>query len=512
MSDAPSRAGVPVHQVDPCSIIIFGASGDLTKRKLIPAIAGLIRDGFLPKNFCLMGTGRSEVPRDEFRRIAREGVQKYVEGGAVSESDLERLIAATDFCSADMAKGGAEKLGAALDKLEKENGVSGNRLFYFSLPPTTYAATVHALVKGGVLKRGGSDGNWHRCIVEKPFGTSGEGAAALNAELLSVLSEKQIYRIDHYLGKDTVQNLLVMRFANSIFEPIWNRQYIDHVQITVAEEIGVDGRGQYYEEAGALRDMFQNHILQVLCLTAMEAPINFTADAVRDEKVKVLRALRTWKNSQHVLDSTARGQYAPGTVRGEQVPSYRQEKNCKPNSNRETFAAVKFMIDNWRWQDVPFYLRSGKRMPARVSEIYVQFKQVPHLMFQAVDREHMTPNSMVIRVQPDEKITLQFQAKIPGVEMKMKHIKLSFDYQKGFDVKIPSAYQTLILNSLQGDATLFTRKDEIEAQWATIDPILKAWETSKAPNFPNYDPASWGPSKSDELLAKDGREWHNPIE
>lgn len=501
----------PVQQVEPCSVIIFGASGDLTKRKLIPAIAGLVRDGYLPKQFCLMGTGRSEIPTEEFRKIAREGISKFIEGGAVKEEDVDRLVQATEFCAADMAKGGAEKLGAALEKLEKEHGCTGNRLFYFSLPPTTYAATVNALVKGGVLKRwDGKSGPWHRCIVEKPFGTSGDSAAQLNADLLGVLAERQVYRIDHYLGKDTVQNLLVMRFANSMFEPIWNRNYIDHVQITVGEEVGVDGRGQYYEEAGALRDMFQNHILQVLCLTAMEAPINFTPDGVRDEKVKVLRALRPWKDAKDVLDRTARGQYGPGTVKGQTITGYRQEKNCKPDSNRETFAAVKFLIDNWRWQDVPFYLRSGKRLAARVSEIYVEFKPVPHMMFASLDREHMTPNSLIIRIQPEEKITMTFQAKVPGVAMEMKHVTMSFDYAKGFEVKIPSAYQTLILNSLQGDATLFTRKDEIEAQWATIDPILKAWAEAKPPSFPNYDPGSWGPNKASELLEKDGREWHDP--
>jgi glucose-6-phosphate 1-dehydrogenase len=517
IDDAPSRIYVPVQRrtgevpVDPCSVVIFGASGDLTRRKLIPAFAGLGRDGYLPRHFCLLGTGRSEIESTDFVSSAAESVQKFTEGDPVPPQVLSRLMGCTEYVSADLGKpGGPEKLAKALERLEAEHQTKGNRLFYLSLPPSTYGSTVARLTAAGLLKRGGPDGGWHRVIVEKPFGTDLASARKLNEELRQTIQERQIFRIDHYLGKDTVQNLMILRFANVMFEPLWQRNYVDHVQITVAEQIGIEGRGGYYEEAGALRDMFQNHLLQLLCLVAMEPPSSFSADAVRDEKTKVLRAIRRWQSAEEVLEHTARGQYGPGVVDGETVPSYRQEKGAAPKSVRETYAAVRFFVDNWRWQNVPFYLRSGKRLPRRYSEIYLHFKTVPHMMFKATDRDHITPNSMTIRIQPNEGISIAFEAKVPGVEVKLRPVNLDFSYSTGFDTKAPSAYQTLLLQSLEGDATLFTRRDEVEAQWEVIDPILKAWEGAKAPSFPNYDPGSWGPSKADQLLEKDGREWHNP--
>jgi glucose-6-phosphate 1-dehydrogenase len=496
--------------VDPCTVIILGATGDLTSRKLIPALAGLGRDGLLPEQFCLVGAGRTGLSTEEFVKRCTEGIQKYTEGGAVPEDVTKRLMAATRFVQAEAVKPeGGEALLKTVEALEKEYGLKGNRLFYLSLPPSVYGDTVRGLVKSGLMKRHGSEGAWHRIIIEKPFGHSLATARKLNEELREVLGERQIFRIDHYLGKNTVQNLLIFRFGNVIFDPLWNRNFIDHVQITVAEEIGIEGRGAYYEEAGALRDMFQNHLLQVLCMVAMEPPVSFSAESVRDEKVKVLRAIRPWSTSDEIKLNTVRGQYGPGEVKGQVVPSYRQERGAAPNSNRETYAACRFFVDNWRWQDVPFYLRSGKRMPRRSSEIYLHFKSVPHMMFRAADKSEIRSNSLLIRIQPNEGISLQFLAKVPGVGVDMRPVNLNFSYEEDFGQAAPSAYQTLLHQALEGDATLFTRRDEIECQWEIIDPIIKAWDASRPPSFPNYDPGTWGPSRADELLERDNRGWHN---
>ncbi|MBI4859225.1 MAG: glucose-6-phosphate dehydrogenase [Candidatus Riflebacteria bacterium] len=507
----PSNRRSGAVRPDPCAVIILGASGDLTRRKLVPALAGLGRDGFLPDRFCLLGTGRTRSSSSEFFQTIRAGIALHTEGDAVPPAVTDRLAGCTEYVSANLTD--PDDLGRfsrALERLETAQGTGGNRLFYLSLPPSTYPATVSQLVQSGLLTRGAPDRGWHRVVVEKPFGTSLDSARLLNGHLRSFLNENQIFRIDHYLGKDTVQNLLILRFGNVIFEPLWDRRYVDHVQITVAEELGVEGRGAYYEEAGALRDMFQNHLLQLLCLVAMEPPVNFSADAVRDEKTKVLRAIRPWTLPEEVAQNSARGQYGPGTIGDRVVPSYRQERNVSPTSSRETYAACRFLVDNWRWQGVPFYLRSGKRMPGRLSEIFIQFRTVPHMMFKATDRADIGANSMAIRIQPNEGISITFEAKVPGVEFNLRPVRLDFSYQTAFKTPPPSAYQTLLLQALQGDATLFTRRDEAEAQWEIIDPILSAWESTRAPSFPNYDPGSWGPSRADELIQRDGREWHNP--
>ena len=466
--DAPEASSDAHHaasSVGPCAIIILGASGDLTKRKLLPAVAGLARDGYLPEHFALVATARSPISNEEYHKTICQSSKEFGEGGEVPQEALDRIGKVTRYVAADLAKpDGQASLLAAVVEAEKEFGTQGNRLFYLSLPPATYADTVRRLVEGGLLKRGGADGAWHRVVVEKPSGTDLKSALQLNEQLRELLQERQIFRIDHYLGKDTVQNLLVMRFANVIFEPLWNRRYVDHVQLTVGERIGIEGRGQFYEAIGTLRDIFQNHLLQLLCLVAMEPPVSFSADSVRDEKVKVLRAVRRWSSEHEVTENTARGQYGPGTADDQPVASYRQESGVDKKSNRETYAMTRFLIDNWRWQDVPFYMRSGKRLARRHSEIFMKFKTVPHMMFKATDRDRIQPNSLTIRIQPDEGISLSFEAKEPGVEVRLRPVDLDFSYQSGFKTKPPSAYQTLLLQALQGDATLFTRRDEIEAQ------------------------------------------------
>jgi len=495
---------------DPCVVIILGASGDLTRRKLLPAIAALGRDGHLPERFCLMATGRKSMSTPEFVRSMMDGIDKHIEGGPPSAEVLERLSKVMEYVPANPAdRGEIEHLGRRLEALESKYETEGNRLFYLSLPPSVVSDTVKTLSAAGLLTKGGTERSWQRVVVEKPFGTSLATAHMLNEDLREMLIEDQIFRIDHYLGKDTVQNLLMLRFANVLFEPVWNRNYVDHVQITVSEEIGIEGRGAYFEEAGILRDMFQNHLLQTLCLFTMEPPVNFTADAVRDEKTKVLRAIRQWRTPEEVARNTVRGQYGPGTMGGVVVPSYRQETGVAPGSTRETFAAVRFFIDNWRWQSVPFYLRSGKRLDRRISTIFLQFKTVPHMMFKATDSDRITPNSMLIRIQPNEGINISFQAKAPGVDVSLRTVSFDFSYNNGSTKRPPSAYQTLLLQTMDGDATLFTRRDETEAQWQIIDPILRAWQEGKAPSFPNYDPGTWGPSKSEELIERDGRDWFN---
>ncbi|HWF58381.1 MAG TPA: glucose-6-phosphate dehydrogenase [Candidatus Dormibacteraeota bacterium] len=498
----------------PCVVVIFGATGDLTKRKLVPALYALAADGLLPPGFSIVGAGRTEQSTEEFRAAMREDVQRY--GRVPLREDVWNVFAAgLRYCWYDLdAPDGLHALHQTLEELDRERGTAGNRIFYFSIPPSGFAPLAGRLGEEG-LSRAQGDG-FRRMVVEKPFGHNLESARDLNSKLHMAFSEEQIYRIDHYLGKETVQNLLVFRFANGIFEPLWNRQYIDHVQITVAENIGVEGRGAYYEESGALRDIIQNHVMQLMAIVGMEAPSNFRAETVRDEKVKLLQAVRPI-HPDDALSHTVRGQYGAGWIDGETVPGYRDEPGVAPDSLRETFVAMKVDIDNWRWAGTPFYLRTGKRLPKRATEIAIQFRRVPHSPFGgntptpagSLPADSIDPNLLVLRIQPDEGITLRFSAKIPGQSMRIRTVNMDFLYGSAFLKESPEAYERLLLDCMLGDTTLFAREDEVEEAWRFCTAILDGWRAHPPdPNeFPNYEAGSWGPQSAREFLARDGRQW-----
>jgi glucose-6-phosphate 1-dehydrogenase len=397
-----------------------------------------------------------------------------------------------------------KRLSELLSDLDQQRGTSGNRLFYFSTPPTLYAPLTQLLGSVGLNRSSG----WTRVIIEKPFGHDLESMQALNKQVLEVFREEQVYRIDHYLGKETVQNILVLRFANGIFEPLWNRRYVDHVQITAAESLGVENRGGYYDQAGVLRDMIQNHLLQIFTLVAMEPPVSLEADAVRDEKTKVMQAVRPIE-SQHMDQFAVRGQYAAGAVNGQPVKGYREEKNVNPDSNTETYVALRMMIDSWRWAGVPFYLRTGKRLPGRFTEVVVEYRHAPSRLFRdsLVKRQNVEPNRMVLRIQPDEGISLGFNAKVPGQAPQLSAVEMDFNYSDHFGDKPSTGYETLIYDCMKGDATLFKRADTVEIAWALMEPILDVWNALPPRNFPNYAAGTWGPKEADELLARDGRKW-----
>lgn len=498
---------------DPLTLAIFGATGDLTKRKLVPALYALASDGLLPTDFTILGTGRTEMSTEEFRASMREGTREHSRVSfdeAVWNSFEEHL----NYVAVDIVhQGGLAPLKHALDAIESERQTSGNRIYYFSIPPSGIAALGARLGEEGFA----AEVNGHRrIIIEKPFGRNLETARALTADLLTVFREDQIYRIDHYLGKETVQNLLVFRFANGIFEPIWNRRYIDHVQITMAETLGIEGRGKYYEEAGALRDIVQNHLMQLMAIIGMEPPSNFQPETVRDEKVKFLRAVRP-VSPENALQHTVRGQYASGWVDGEHVIGYREERDVDPKSLRETFVAMKIDIDNWRWAGTPFYLRAGKHLPKRATEIAIQFRRVPHSPFEgiagsaniATGAETIEPNVLVLRIQPDEGITLRFSAKIPGQAMRIRSVNMDFLYGASFLQQSPEAYERLLLDCMLGDATLFARGDEVEEAWRFCTAILDGWRAQPPDpiNTPNYEAGTWGPLEAREFIARDGREW-----
>ncbi len=493
--------------LDPCAMVIFGASGDLTRRMLMPALYNLALDGRLPPRFAIVGFARTDWSDEEFRRQARESVEQHSRrplDQAVWESFAENLhYVAGEYHH----KESHERLAHTLRRIEQERNTAGNHIYYLAVPPSAYPLIVEQLGRHGIVGEHERGKGWSRIIVEKPFGHDLDSARELNRKLYSVFKEEQIYRIDHYLGKETVQNILVFRFANGIFEPIWNRRYVDHVQITVAESIGVERRGAYYEETGALRDMVQNHLLQLLSLVAMEPPITFGGQAVRDEKVKVLHALRPFRRHE-VFEHTARGQYGPGWVAGEEVPGYRQEPDVAPDSMSETFVALKMFIDSWRWADVPFYLRVGKRLPKRSTEVAIHFKRAPHLLFKGVsDLPSMEPNILSMRIQPDEGISLRFHTKAPGSPMRIRPVIMDFLYAVSFLAEAPSAYETLLLDAMRGDSTLFTRSDEAESAWRIIDEIIDGWRELPSPGFPNYEAGTWGPDDADQLIERDGRRW-----
>jgi glucose-6-phosphate 1-dehydrogenase len=479
---------------EPCAIAIFGASGDLTQRKIMPALYALAMRGLLPARFGIVGVSRTEMSTEDFVERMRQAVMVNCRD-EFRHDVWERLAEGLHYVSADFGvEGGEAALVDALNEIDETRGTAGNRVYYLAVPPAAFDDIVTA------LGRRRTASGWTRVIVEKPFGHDLASAEALNELVTTYFHEDEIFRIDHYLGKETVQNMLVLRFANGIFEPIWNRQFIDHVQITVAESLGVEGRADFYEHAGAIRDVVQNHMLQLVALTAMEPPIDFAAESVRNEKVKVLKAIHT-PGPKHVV----RGQYGSGYIEGEEVPGYRQEHGVAADSNTETYVAAKLFVDNWRWADTPFYLRTGKRLPRRETTIAIQFKRAPHPPFE-VDRESLRPNVLLIHIQPDEGVSLAIGAKVPGQGTSIRTVHMDFLYGGAFRIGIPEAYERLILDCLLGDATLFTRADEVEEQWAIVDAMVAPWKRDR-PRFPNYAAGSWGPPAADDLLHRDGRSW-----
>jgi glucose-6-phosphate 1-dehydrogenase len=497
---------------EPCTMIIFGA-GDLLHRKLMPSLFHLMGDGLLPDEFAVITVAREPMDDNAFRAHVRDALKTFRPDGAPFDlSAYERFASQLHYVSGELGDMATyDKLRERLAESDAKLPGGRGRLFYLALPPSLYAETINRLAESGIAPRvmDPKQRPWVRVIIEKPFGHSLGSAGALNACVRRAFSEHQVYRIDHYLGKETVQNLLVFRFANSIFEPICNRQHVHSVQITAAESVGVEHRGKYYEEAGVVRDMFQNHLLQLLTLMAMEPPITFSADAVRDEKLKVLRAIRPVTPAV-MHDYSVRGQYGPGMIDGKPVPGYREEPNVARDSATPTYCAIRFMIDNWRWHDVPFYLRSGKRMPRRVSEIAIQFRKPPHLMFPIPEDKIIESNTLAIRVQPKEGISLRFEVKVPGPEVDMASVDMDFSYAEAFGELDHEAYETLLLDCMLGEATLFTRADEVEAAWAVVDPIIDFWANKRPDHFPNYPAGSWGPSVADEFIAREGAKWREP--
>ncbi len=528
-------------------MVIFGATGDLTKRKLFPALYNLARGKFLPENFAIVGVGRQEMTTDEFRAQTHANLKEFAgatENHPAAEASAPLLWMEGSlldwFCSRTFYTGGDfdddkelfKDLKELLAEVCAEHSIPENFFYYMATPPELFANVAKKIVKNGLGRE--ENGHWRRFIFEKPFGHDLPSAKKLNADLLAILKERQIYRIDHYLGKETVQNILVFRFGNSIFEPIWNRNFIDHVQITVAEELGVELRGGYYDTAGALRDMIPNHIFQLMTLTAMEPPVSFEADAVRDERAKILAAIQPF-SPEGSLHKAVRGQYGTGhAFTGETTPSaeaaatppktggeflspkgvtlagYREEEKVAKNSNTETFAALKLSIDNWRWADVPFYLRTGKRLRQKHSSIIIQFNKAPFVLFRDTSVDRLRTNRIEIQIQPDEGITLHFGAKIPGPIVKVGAVDMDFNYVEHFGEQISTGYERLLFDCMTGDATLFQRADMVEASWQIVTPILEVWNAIPARGFPNYPAGSWGPPESDQLLANDGRAWKNP--
>src|SRR5438270_9579452 len=486
-------------------MVIFGATGDLSGRKLLPALYNLAKQRSLPAGFAVVGAAIDDLDDDAFRNHAAAKVHEFSRTQPIDDRVLTSFLSSLSYVKVDFSNVDDFKhLGRKLQELDASNHIPGNRIFYCATPPATYR-TIAVQLQASALNHG--DG-FHRIVVEKPFGNDLESARELTATLQKVFAEDSVYRIDHYLGKETVQNILAFRFANSIFEPVWNTNLIDHVQITVAEEIGIENRGAYYDKAGTLRDIIQNHGLQLIMLTAMEPPLAFEATAVRDEKVKVLRSIRPLIG-EDIEQSTVRGQYTAGWVMGEQVPGYREEPNVAADSQTETFAALRLFIDNWRWAGVPFYIRAGKRLPKRITEIRIQFKRPPHLTFGREAMKEVDPNALTLRIQPEEGISLKFGAKVPSAGLRIRSVTMDFQYMTSFLVEAPEAYERLLLDCMIGDPTLFTRADEVEAAWTLIDPLEEAWRNGRPP-ITMYTAGTWGPPESAQLLQSEGREWHRP--
>jgi glucose-6-phosphate 1-dehydrogenase len=497
-------ANAKSHVSPPCVMIIFGAAGDLTKRKLIPALYNLKHSSLLPDNFAVIGIARAEMDDEEFRNRLRDEMHEFATD-EVEPEEWNWLEERLYYFSGDFNDDETyQRLKDLLNKIDKERDAQGNCLFYLAAAPNYFASVVQKLGAVGLTRE--ENDRWRRVVVEKPFGRDLDSARKLNQDIKQVLNEDQIYRIDHYLGKETVQNIMVFRFGNGIFEPIWNRRYIDHIQITAAEKVGVEQRGGYYESAGALRDMVPNHLLQLVTLTAMEPPISFDPDAVRDEQTKILHAIQH-TSPEEAARRAVRGQYDAGRIDDEKVPAYRSEPNVASDSKVETFVALKLMIDNWRWADVPFYLRTGKRLAARDTEITIQFKKAPFVLFRKTPVERLTTNRLVLHIQPDEGISLRFGAKVPGPTMSIGAVDMDFDYEDYFGDTPTTGYERLLHDCMVGDATLFQRADQVEAGWSVVAPIQQAWSSEPPRSFPNYAAGSWGPKEADDLLARDGREW-----
>ncbi|HWR14967.1 MAG TPA: glucose-6-phosphate dehydrogenase [Terriglobales bacterium] len=494
----------PLPQADSCLLIIFGASGDLTKRKLVPALYDLACAGCMAPDFEVLGVSRTQMTSDAFRTAMHESAMKAKDTRAFTDTCWGEFANRLHYMPGDINdRGFYSKLKQKLDEMTK-NGSSANYLFYVSTPASLAGPIVEGL---GSVHLNYREKGWSRIVLEKPFGRDLASARELNCTVSKVFQEKDVYRIDHYLGKETVQNMLVFRFGNSIFEPVWNRNYINYVEITAAEPLGVENRASFYEETGALRDMMANHLLQLLTLTAMEPPVAFDADSVREQKVSVLRSIHPMTIEQ-VARRTVRGQYGAGAINGQPVVGYRDEPGVDPQSLTETFAAVEFYVNNWRWAGVPFFIRTGKRLPRHVTEIRVHFKRTPQALFASTSDEQIEHNVVTMRIQPDEGIAMRFAAKRPGTQMKTIPVQMDFLYREAFGADTPVAYETLLLDAMRGDATLFTRRDEVEAEWKIITPIEEAWAELPAPGFPNYSSGSEGPAQSHLLISGDHRHWH----
>lgn len=487
-----------------CAVVIFGANGDLTKRKLLPALYRLAYERRLSPGFAVVGVSRTAMSNEQFREKMRDSVQRFKENTEFDEGVWSSFAESLFYMAGDVSDPACySNLAKCLDEVGEQRKTAGNVLFYLSTQPSQYAETAAGLGRAGLARGAG----WRRLVVEKPFGHDLASAQKLSDDLHEHFREEDVYRIDHYLGKETVQNILAFRFGNGIFEPLWNRRYINHVQITAAESIGVEGRGAYYQEAGALRDMIQNHLLQVMATVAMEPSAAFDADSVRDERAKLLRSIRIMKPDE-VMANTVAGQYGPARIGGQDMPGFRQETGVDPAAQTDTYAAVTFFVENWRWAGVPFYVRSGKHLPKRVSEIAIEFNSAPHLLFGA-NGDFTGPNVLILRIQPEEGISLKFLSKRPGAGMTLRPVSMDFNYGSSFGERSPSAYETLLLDAICGDATLYTRQDMVEASWAAVAPIQEVWGNHKF-DFPNYPAGTWGPVESDEMLARQGHIWRKP--
>jgi glucose-6-phosphate 1-dehydrogenase len=510
MAQADVLSATPQQRIgrpaDPCTMVIFGAAGDLTRRKLIPALYNLATNQLLSREFAVVGVARGQMSEEDFRKRISNDIQQFATNGV--DRDLwEWFLRRLHYVQGDFKDPALfPRLKETLDKVDAEHSTHGNHLYYLATAADYFAPVVEQLATVGLMRENGQQ--WRRVIVEKPFGHDLESARALNQQLLKVADEKQIYRIDHYLGKETVQNILAFRFANGIFEPIWNRRYIDHIQISVGETVGVESRGSYYDQAGALRDMVPNHIMQLISLTAMEPPVSFRADAVRDEQAKILHAIQPL-SAEDVLSKTVRGQYGPGTIGGDRVPGYREEEGVPRDSKTETFVAMKLQIDNWRWADVPFYLRTGKRLPSRSTAVVIQFRRAPFVLFRDTPVENLMPNQLVMHIQPEEGISLRFAAKVPGPAMRLGAVDMNFEYADYFGSQPSTGYERLLHDCMIGDATLFQRADMVEAGWCVVSPVLDVWKALPPRNFPNYAAGTWGPRDAEDLLERDGRHWRD---